>query len=64
VFFSFISWRNKSCSGYKPGNRHRRLDAVIPRDRSHGVLHEHFAIDLGDQTILVVRIASPHLPVQ
>src|SRR6202023_2730591 len=41
------------------GRRIGRGDARWPQ---HGILTEHFAVDLGDEVILAVAVAAPHLP--
>src|SRR5215831_11627362 len=33
-----------------------------PRRTQHGILREHFVVHLGDEIILAVSIAAPHLP--
>jgi hypothetical protein len=41
------------------GRRIGRGDARWPQ---HGILTEHFAVDLSDEVILAVGVAAPHLP--
>src|SRR5258708_16485636 len=40
----------------------RRIGRGDARWAQHGILTEHFAVDLSDEVILAVGVAAPHLP--
>src|SRR5947209_3040164 len=40
----------------------RRFRGSDSRGTQHGVLSEYFVVNLGDQIVLAVGIAAPHLP--